>query len=378
MRHTLHLAAVAAFSLICDVAQLAAQEILIPPQYDQVGHFNEGLAPVRTGKLWGFINRENKTIVPFEYDEIRRGRDGRFGVKKGGQWGVINSAGEIVIPLQYDDIGVFKDGVAPASKNGKWGFITALGVVETSFQFDQIGQREGNVFPALGGSGNAKQGTWRVMLASPGLEPVAIHDNAEVHVYDGGFKNADTVTGFSEGVAVASFKAGKAQVMNVPWQGIEVRTNRNRFYHSIRPKREGWAAATLNGKSWGYIDENGAFWEPGSLQGARDFSMGVAPIKIDGKWGYMTKQRKYAFRPKYDRAYSFHEGYATMRIGQKRGFLKLENGRIQEYVPPKYEDVFRFQEGIAPIKLNGKWGFLSNGKIPTSGTKRSIIDVLPE
>lgn len=384
MKPFLHLAAVSALCVLSSVTASLTQELAIRPQYDQVGHFHESLAPVRIGDRWGFIDRDGRTVVPFEFSGIRRGRDGRFGVQKGGKWGFVNSSGEMVIAPQYDDVGSFKDGVAPALKNGRWGFVTPLGDIETPFLFDAVGPRQGLVFPAMGGVSRIEPGAWRIMFASPGLQPVAINgplgeQDVSLRVwFRTGSQNATRVSGFSENIAVASVDNGQAQVEYYEGPGALVRGGSDGIFQSIRRNSEGWAAATRDGQSWGYIDEAGKFWDPGSLQGAREFSMGVAPVKSSGKWGYMTKQRRYALRPTYDRAYSFHEGYATMRIGEKRGFLKITNGRIGEYVSPQYEDVFRFQEGLAPVKMNGKWGFLSNGDRSDGSTTRSIVDVLPE
>jgi len=38
--------------------------IAIPPQYDDARDFSEGLAAVRVGGKWGYIDRSGKMVIP--------------------------------------------------------------------------------------------------------------------------------------------------------------------------------------------------------------------------------------------------------------------------------------------------------------------------
>ena len=46
-------------------------EWLIPPEYDQLGYFNEGIAPAKKDGLWGVINKNNEVVTPFQFERIR-------------------------------------------------------------------------------------------------------------------------------------------------------------------------------------------------------------------------------------------------------------------------------------------------------------------
>ena len=42
-------------------------EIIIPPVYDDAYEFSEGLALVRSGSFYGYINESNTMIIPFKF-----------------------------------------------------------------------------------------------------------------------------------------------------------------------------------------------------------------------------------------------------------------------------------------------------------------------
>jgi len=44
-------------------------------------------------------------------------------------------------------------------------------------------------------------------------------------------------------------------------------------------------------------------------------------IKQNGKQGYIDKTGKIVAEPKFDRAYSFSEGLASVWIGDKKGYI---------------------------------------------------------
>ena len=74
----------------------AAGQVVIPPEYDWVDSFSEGLAVV--GKLdggedgdwrFGFVDATGRKVVPLAYDDARVLSGGRLcAVEKDGAWGV--------------------------------------------------------------------------------------------------------------------------------------------------------------------------------------------------------------------------------------------------------------------------------------------------
>ncbi|MBQ4550302.1 MAG: WG repeat-containing protein [Oscillospiraceae bacterium] len=53
---------------ISAVATEMTYEVVISPQYEEVGRFNEGYAPVKIDGKWGYINESNELVVEPKYD----------------------------------------------------------------------------------------------------------------------------------------------------------------------------------------------------------------------------------------------------------------------------------------------------------------------
>ncbi len=83
----------------------------IPPTYCAAAAFSEGLAAVKQGDKWGFIDAENKTVIPFRFDAARSFKHGLAIVRKGEFYGMIDKTGDDVVPpIYYDLIPIEVDG----------------------------------------------------------------------------------------------------------------------------------------------------------------------------------------------------------------------------------------------------------------------------
>lgn len=133
---------------------------------------------------------------------------------------------------------------------------------------------------------------------------------------------------------------------------------------------------------------------------ARDFSEGLAAVRIDSKWGYIDKTGKEVIPFIYDWACDFSEGLACVRINNTTsvygghfgfidktgnvvlpfeypyrmgerymfsdGFAVIHNGSGWVYIDKTgktlatklYTDIRPFSEGLAAVKSGGRWGFI--------------------
>lgn len=108
--------------LDCGETSSCTHFFVIPPQFNNVGNFNEGLAPVKVGDFWGYINT-NKFFIDPQYNEARIFSEGLAAVKIGDFWGYIDKTGVPVIPPKFDGAGIFSEGLAAVKDGDKWGYI---------------------------------------------------------------------------------------------------------------------------------------------------------------------------------------------------------------------------------------------------------------
>ena len=88
---------------------------------------------------------------------------------------------------------------------------------------------------------------------------------------------------------------------------------------------------------------------------AYSFREGLASVKLDGKYGYIDKIGKEIIPLKYDLVESFSEGLARVKLDGKWEFIDKTG---KEIAPLKYDYVDSFSEGLAWVKLDGKYGFI--------------------
>ncbi|PZM86698.1 MAG: hypothetical protein DLD55_05000, partial [candidate division SR1 bacterium] len=87
-----------------------------------------------------------------------------------------------------------------------------------------------------------------------------------------------------------------------------------------------------------------------------DFKNGYARVRIGEKRGFINEKREEICKIKYDGVGYFKNGYARVRIGEKRGFI---NEKREEICKIKYDGVGYFENGYARVKIGEKQGFIN-------------------
>lgn len=98
--------------------------------------FNSGIAAVKHGNKWCFINRQGQIISPI-YDEINEISDNFYTVKLNGKYGALNNFGQVIIEPKFEQLGDFKNGFAYYRSENKSGFVSKDGYVHKA-EFDWL------------------------------------------------------------------------------------------------------------------------------------------------------------------------------------------------------------------------------------------------
>lgn len=111
-----------------------------------------------------------------------------------------------------------------------------------------------------------------------------------------------------------------------------------------------------NGK-WGYVDEKGSYVIRPKFEIASDFSQDLAAVKINNKWGFINQVGDYVVEPQFDDAYSFSGSLARVKNGDLWGYVDL-NGNYA--ISPQFSTANDFSEGLALVKQNEKYGYINS------------------
>ena len=160
-------------------------EWVIPPTYQYASDFQQGVAIVKKGRNYMYINLKGEPVIqdfdnyviqnfdnyvyviePSDntyivgvrkeckymvydlngnlldtYDGFINNWSGNaiFGVKKGGKWGYIDGYGKVIVPFEYEEVNNFSEGLAAVRKDGKWGYINLKNEVVIPIEFTNIG-----------------------------------------------------------------------------------------------------------------------------------------------------------------------------------------------------------------------------------------------
>ena len=119
--------------------------------------------------------------------------------------------------------------------------------------------------------------------------------------------------------------------------------------------KEGFAPVKLNGK-YGYISKNGKQLADFKYDDAFVFVNGTARVFLNDKGGVIDTTGKEVISLKYDALWEFTDGLACVMIDEKWGAID-KTGR--EIIPIKYDRLDEFKEGLAVVESEGKFGYVN-------------------
>jgi hypothetical protein len=256
------------------------------------------------------------------------------------KYGAINKNGDLIIPLEFDFIRDFKDGLAWAKKGEVTGYIDNTGefVKQQDYMEEQV--KDGLVVvkgvKALKGRGVMTENGDFILPMK--YDYIDVDDDELILVQPDIFKN----------YIFCVDKTGK-KVFELTAQ-------------ATGGFKDGLAPVEIDGK-WGFIDKTGKIVIPVKYDWAYEFSEGLASVELDGKYGFIDKTGEVVLLPKYFTLGSLKDGVAEASFRWEDGENTYwKNGFIdrtgQEVIPIKYDSIDHFKDGLAPVEIDGKWGYI--------------------
>jgi len=235
-------------------------------------------------------------------------------VQVGKQWGYLNLDGKLVIQAKYDKALEFNGGFGVA-KSGNSFFIIDKNGKETKVEI---------------------AGLEDVRSFSEGLAPYRtngiwgfIDTSGKVAI-----EAAYTGIGYMiNGLAWAKNEAGLVGFINSKGE-MKIEAN----YQAAKDFSDGVARVKMD--TWSFIDANGTKINPPIADTYGKFSDGLAYAKTGGKVGFINKKGEWVIKPIYDKVRDFNNGYAAVLVGDKWGFVE-KTGKFT--IEPTFEAVKDFE-----------------------------------
>lgn len=102
------------------------------------------LIPFRKGDLWGYAGPDKKLVITPAYDEANLFYAGLASVRKGSKYGYINMTGKLVIPLKFAIAKNFKYGYTDNVKNKRTDTVLFAGAAMTADGMEKCIDSRGN------------------------------------------------------------------------------------------------------------------------------------------------------------------------------------------------------------------------------------------
>ncbi|MBD2295687.1 WG repeat-containing protein [Anabaena sphaerica FACHB-251] len=258
-----------------------SEEISLKVAFDWVEPFSEGMAALKMGYKWGFIDKTGKLISRLQFDTAAPFSEGLALVSIKNKYRYIDKTGQF-IPVKtvkewddgssffkgivFDDGASFSEGMAAVKIADKWGYIDQTGKIIIPARFD-----------------DAKSFSEDMAAVKIANQWGYISKTGETII----LSQFDDATSFSEGLALVKV-----------------------------------------GNKLGYIDRTGQFIINPQFDEADIFSEGLAPAKLGKKWGYINQYAEFIIPPNFDFAKPFSQKMALVNVG---GELKQDQEQEKAY-----------------------------------------------
>lgn len=108
-------------------------KVVISPVYADTYRFNYGIAPVKLGEKYGFIDNAGALLIEPKFDTLSNPRKSPnleyISVNKNNKYGVIGFDGRTIVPIMYENPLYFREnGLAKILFKGRYGVINTKGV----------------------------------------------------------------------------------------------------------------------------------------------------------------------------------------------------------------------------------------------------------
>ena len=281
-------------------------------KFDEVGVFSEGLAAVRDGYLWGFIDTRGILVIPCNYKPLPSQKlkftEGCVACIRAsdGKCLYLNKSGKNAFPHLEKQLG---------------NSILFARSFSEGFALVEITENHWQIIDHFG----------RILLDEETALSISIQSN------------------FSEGFAVFKQITGEFGLISPFGEQFIIENTETESYDYMYSLRESRAAIRNSEGKWGFVDVACRLVIPCIYDWVWSFSEGRSAVCREGLWGYIDVFGHEIIPPQYEMTEHFWNGFGGFKGSEDWGFMDRD-GRI---VRTNYRDTHVFSENLAIV--NKDW-----------------------
>lgn len=254
--------------------------------YSEVSSFLGGIARVRMGELYGYINKNgNYTIMP-TYEDASFFMGKNAAVYHEDEWYMINDTGYKVArtDLPVDSLSFVSNGWILFSLEGKYDYMTSSLIVPQEIRFEDATNFKNRVAAVK------KDGKWALINADMELITDYLFDDVLRDEFN---------TCINNGVIFVQ-RDGKYYMVD----GNGLRITETGF-DDARPFAGSDPAAVCVSGLWGFVDAQGNMVIEPQYEAAKSFNIGLGAVCQDGLWGYINTSNVIRMEYQFEDCLSF-------------------------------------------------------------------------
>lgn len=346
--------------------------IVVKPQYTNVGFFKEGLAWAEKNGKYGFVNKSNQVIVPFQFESVTDFEQGRSIVELNELYGCIDRTGAYTVPPQFKDLGIYTEGLMYAQKDSLYGYYDGFGTQRIQPIYDEAFSFENGMAKVVYQGSTGFIDSYGSYVIKPMFEDLIFFSDSillsEGEEYiefldrkTGNLKSlkADRVGKLVNDLAYIELDGkvgyinGKAEiVIPIKFDAYTNSVEAGTFLGNL-------AKIATKGK-YGIIDRTGKPVLPATLVKMGDVGTLIATEK-GGKWGYIDLAGKWKIPPTYEYAETFKDGLGIVQNLTVFGAITATGTVI---IPIEFTTVSRLDKTHYVVTKGAKNGIYSDlGKL---------------
>jgi len=313
--------------------------------YDDIDDYAEGLARIKKGNLFGYVDSVENITIPIQYDEATHFKNGLAVVRQNGKYGVIDKKGKEILPLLYTNITVTPAHTLIVRKNEKVGLFDFSGKSLLPIEYGLLSYVVDDLYAFKEYDSSANSRKLQGILNKKGK---IIQQPQYESMRD--FANGFTIVWTP---AKPSFGAinRKGEVI-IPNQYTDLQYFTNKNYPFLLAKQTVLIPNKKAVHLFGVIDSLGKIVLTISYEAVGDFDKGIAQITKKGKVGLIDSTMKIILPTDYQAIGKLSDNLLWVKQNNQYGFVDI-TGKI--VIAPQYAQVTDFEAGTALVKQHKHW-----------------------